>query len=355
MKNCILIFCLIFPLFLRGFSVNENFSAVPSGGYSEETGMMIGGVIVYSGEREFAGYAPSSKNAVFQVLYSFKKQITSNIIFSGTLKSLNIFDRVKLKLKKWPEDFYGFGNSSPEKNIEKFTLGEAELRNEAVRYLNGEFKISLINSFDFVKLRNLEDDGILINLSEKQKSYFNVGFGSGVEYDTRDDAYYPVSGVLLKLNWINFSKDLLSDFGYDEYLADFRYYMPFGKRTLLGSQFMINLKTGSVPFSQLSKLGKEMRGYRSMQFIDKGMLLYRTEFRSFPFYAEALRKYGFVVFVETGQVYDKLINISENKMHFSYGAGFRFKLVKNEDINLRADFALGDKGLNFSISAREVF
>jgi outer membrane protein assembly factor BamA len=355
MKIYILILCIIFPLLLCAFPVSENLSLIPALAYSEDTSVMLGGVAVYAKkDSTAASYYPSNK-AIIQFLYTFNNQATSNIVFGRRIKQLDVYDEFKLQLRKWPEDFYGFGNSASTEVIESFTANSVGFENDAKFYVNSKFKISILTSLFYSKLSELEANGLDKILTENEKEYTNLGLGLGFELDTRDHYNYPTKGYLVKTNWTNFSEDIISDFSYDHYLADLRSFIPLSTNTVLGSQVYTSVLTGDVPFDQLVKLGNEMRGYDATRFRDKGMFLSRLELRSFPFKSGFMKNKGVVLFSEFGQVFDTISEAQNSKMHYSAGFGFRFQLVKKEKINFRLDFAFGEDDSSFTISALEVF
>ena len=64
---------------------------------------------------------------------------------------------------------------------------------------------------------------------------------------------------------------------------------------------------------------------------------------------------GFAVFVGIGDVAHDLSNFKSSSIKYSYGLGMRYKLTKNEKVNIRIDFGISDDGNGLYLTMKEAF
>jgi len=72
----------------------------------------------------------------------------------------------------------------------------------------------------------------------------------------------------------------------------------------------------------------------------------------------SLRGIGFVFFAGAGEVGNELQNLSFSDLKYSVGTGFRLKIVKSENLNIRFDYAYGlgtERDSNFYLGIAESF
>jgi len=109
----------------------------------------------------------------------------------------------------------------------------------------------------------------------------------------------------------------------------------------------------SVPIRSLALLGgaNSMRGYYDGRYRDRNQLVFQAEYR-----LNVYKRFGVVIFGNTGDVGHTPADYSFKDLKYSYGAGIRFALTKTEKLNLRADYGIGS-GVNhgFYLQVGEAF
>ncbi|HEY6901132.1 MAG TPA: hypothetical protein VI233_10835, partial [Puia sp.] len=64
---------------------------------------------------------------------------------------------------------------------------------------------------------------------------------------------------------------------------------------------------------------------------------------------------GVVAFASTGEVAPTPGRFDLGGLHYAYGGGIRFMLSKEERLNLRIDYGLGEHSNAFTVQLREAF
>jgi outer membrane protein assembly factor BamA len=180
----------------------------------------------------------------------------------------------------------------------------------------------------------------------------NVGVGASFLYDTRNNILNARKGVYVELSGLKFSDRLGATYSYNSYTADFRKYFPINDRSVIAFQVLGLIKTGTVPFLQLSYLGGSdiMRGFYSGRYRDKVLGATQFEYRR-----QITDDWGAVAFVGLGNVTDELKHFDFRDIKNSIGVGARYMLDKKDRMNLRMDAGMGNGNLNFYIAIAEAF
>jgi outer membrane translocation and assembly module TamA len=107
-----------------------------------------------------------------------------------------------------------------------------------------------------------------------------------------------------------------------------------------------------TPFYDLCLIGQyqDLRGYSTGQYRDRLMLTGQAEYR-----LELWKRIGAVTFAGLGEVSPSIGRFSTNDLLPSAGAGLRFRLTRQNHMNLRMDYAWGTKSNAFYMSVAEAF
>jgi hypothetical protein len=179
-----------------------------------------------------------------------------------------------------------------------------------------------------------------------------ASLGPHVERDTRSDQFYPRSG-----SWFDFVIGFAGEAiggrrTYQMYQAAFSTYTSLSPRQVLATKINSCLAEGNVPFFDLCLLGQyqDIRGYQTGQYRDRAMLTAQAEYR-----LELWRRIGVVAFGGAGEVADGFDKFTGGSILPSGGAGLRFRLTRENHVNLRADYAWGKNSSALYISIAEAF
>ncbi len=183
----------------------------------------------------------------------------------------------------------------------------------------------------------------------------NLGLGLGVAYDSRPNALNTRDGWFAELGWLHYAQTWGSQYAFDNYNADVRFYKSFRTRQVFAAQFVGNVVSGSAPFNQLSLLGNEsmMRGYYTGRFRDQQYYALQAEYRWLPF--SFSKRIGGAVFLGAGTVAPQFSGVSADKIRLAGGAGLRYLLFAKKDIFLRMDLGFTREGTGFYIYTGEAF
>ncbi len=176
--------------------------------------------------------------------------------------------------------------------------------------------------------------------------------GPHVERDTRDDQFYPRSGTLLDGTALFASEAVGGQRTYQIYQAALSSYIGLGARQVLASRVNSCVAGDDAPFYGLCLLGQyhDLRGYPTGQYRDHAMLTGQSEYR-----LEVWKRLGLVLFGGLGGVADGFDKLSTDAILPSGGAGIRFRLTRQNHVNLRVDYAWGKKSNALYVSVAEAF
>jgi outer membrane protein assembly factor BamA len=179
-----------------------------------------------------------------------------------------------------------------------------------------------------------------------------LGAGFTARYDTRNNVSYPVRGVFHQLSWRLYDAVLGADYSLNTTSLDLRGYLPLGDRRVLALRALGVANGGTVPFQVMPALGGDqlMRGYFGGRFRERQLVAGQAEFRTYVW-----KRLGLAAFGAVGQVARDLDGLGMGRFHYSYGAGLRILLIKQEQMNLRMDFGFGEDQSGFYLGFAEVF
>jgi hypothetical protein len=167
-------------------------------------------------------------------------------------------------------------------------------------------------------------------------------FGTGVamSHDTRNHRFDPYDGLLAELRAVYYLKAFGSDFDYNKYEADLRWYSSLagGENHILGVQFLGIATFGDPPFYDAALLGGKqiMRGYYLGRYRDNKLLALQAEYRTQLFW-----RIAGVAFLGMGNVAENVPDFRIRTMFYSGGLGLRYKFDLIEKIYLRLDVGWG--------------
>ena len=174
-------------------------------------------------------------------------------------------------------------------------------------------------------------------------------------YDARNRRFNPFKGSLIRLTGI-LSEQLNGDeFGFLRYTLEYQRYFEIYKKDRIISFRAILDETHTpgdkvIPFYDMSVLGtaKTLRGFREGRFRDFGSLLFNIEYR-YPIWDT----WDGVVFLDQGEVFKNLGDISIGGFHRGYGFGIRLRTA--ESFLARAQLGRSKEGLRFILQFTQIF
>ncbi|MEA2095539.1 MAG: BamA/TamA family outer membrane protein [Candidatus Cloacimonadota bacterium] len=328
----------------------------PSLGYSDETGIYAGG-LAYLRYGSIESDSTSPKNLIyFSTEVSEKKQYSIHLLPKIYLNNGKYTILANVKFKHWPSTFYGIGNKHISDVEEEYTKREYDIEFEIRKKITNIWQIAFIYEFSQFQIKKLEESGLLA-IGDIPGSEDNItsGVGLNLSYDTRDSDTYPQNGCLYNFKSVLFSDIFASDYSFIRSEIDLRQYLSIFPNQILAFQGYFSTISDEVPFHKMSYLDDNMRAVTANKFIDRHSIVFRIENRIFPWSHPLLERFGFVAFLETGEVAGSMEGFSLNGLKLSYGAGFRISFLMNDRLNVRLDIGFGEQDQSLSMGSREEF
>ncbi len=262
----------------------------------------------------------------------------------------------KTRLQRFPLLYYGIGSDVAPNEPDVVDGFGAQLRHRIFHQVKGNFFAG--PQFDFQSLWQVQfgKNGIASRpLPLGSGGSTNFGLGLGIAYDNRPNALNTRNGLFAELGWLRYDAALGSDFEFDNFNADIRWYKSYLPKQVLAAQFVGNIVSGTAPFNQLSLLGSEtiMRGYYNGRYRDQHSYALQIEYRWLPL--PFSKRIGATTFLGTGVVAPHLSALNTSSFRLAGGAGLRFLLFPKKDIFLRFDLGVTREGLGFYIFSGEAF
>jgi Omp85 superfamily domain len=262
----------------------------------------------------------------------------------------------RVRFQRFPLLYYGIGPETGPENPDVVDGFGTQVRQRMFRNVKGNYFAGL--QFDYQALRRVEfgEGGISSRpLPLGSGGSSNFALGLGMAYDSRPNALNTRDGWFAELGWLHYDRAIGSEFVFDNFNADIRYYKSLRNKQVLTAQFVGNIVSGDAPFNQMSLLGSEtlMRGYYTGRYRDKQFYALQAEYRWLPF--PFSKRIGGVVFLGSGAVAPQLSALDGDDFRVAGGAGLRFLLFPKKDIFLRFDLGVTREGTGFYIFTGEAF
>lgn len=254
---------------------------------------------------------------------------------------------------RYPSKFWGLGPGAPEAAEEDYTPRNLVLAGTAQRRLGGGLWLGAGLEFADGRLAAVEAGGLLDGTGLPGSEPGSIlGATLLVDADTRDDVFAPERGHLRQVAVTLFGRVLGADHAFTRTRLDLRQYVPLGGRGTLALQALGVTTTAAPPFQTLPALGGQsvLRGYLEGRWRDRCLTVVQAELRR-----PLSGRFGWALFVGAGAVAPSPGSLALADAHVGYGLGARYRLLRDERLNLRADFGFGDEGSGFYFGAQEAF
>jgi outer membrane protein assembly factor BamA len=338
-----------------------------------QTGLVILPVIFYMPETKLAGGVgglvtvrpagspptarPSSLN--FYAIYTQLNQFEINLKPEIYLRQERYFLSADIIVNKFPYKYWGIGNNVPDVPEEESWKTDYTPRTLSVdlsfqrKLFPGQrFYVGLLGRLEHIKMVKRPDGGFVAGGVPGSEGGTTAGAGFILNWDTRDNVFYPRSGNYFQVKTFFHGGFLGGDFDYNLLDIDLRKYLPLPYRSILAMQAVLQTYSGTAAFYRMSRLGGDvtMRGYYKGRYRDRSYLAFQAEVR-FPVWW----RFSAVVFGGFGQVADGLGRLRFGEFKPSVGLGLRFLIAPKEGTNLRIDQAFGRGSSGFYFNAGEAF
>lgn len=170
---------------------------------------------------------------------------------------------------------------------------------------------------------------VLPDLSE---SFTLLGVGPTLEYDSRDEVWWPTSGSQGTANLLWYDKTILSDGSFLTSDARFAHYLSPAEDLVLAGEVRVARASDDAPFFMFPFI--DLRGFPSGRYLNTALAQAQAELRWMPF-----DRFGVVAFAGAGTVASDLGSLPEGNEAYSYGGGLRYRLSEADRMNIGVDLA----------------
>ncbi len=326
--------------------------AVPLIFFTPETrwGFGTAGIYTFRLKGERMESRPSKLQLGF--LYTMNKQVLFYLpyqLFIGD-ESINIYGEVGYYLFSYK--YFGIGNDTKKEAEETYDVDYPRFRINALKKVRPNLYLGLRYWMDDYNLVGLDSEGVLNNGNiPGSNSSFLSGAGLVLNYDSRDNLFFPSSGHYIETVLFANGKYLGSDFDFNKFYLDVRTYRAV-KKSVFAFNFLTELTSGTAPFNQLAYIGgaNKMRGIFEGRFKDNHLMVFQGEYRCPLFW-----RLKAALFASYGMVAADFGDFRPNHFKLSYGVGLRVLVNKKEKIHLRFDAGFGKKTNGFYVTIGEAF
>lgn len=334
----------------------SSFVALPYAFYSPETKFAFGAGSIYSwrSRNSLSGSRPSSMKIA--ATFTQKKQLIVALVPELYFKDESYYLYGSFAFYHYPDKFWGIGNDMPDEAEEDYSMDYVKtffnLQKRVARglYIGGRYQ------FEHIELIETADGGMLKNGAipgSEPGGGSASGLGFIVNYDTRNNVYYPSRGRYFQLYGVFFEETIGSDYTFNTFTLDLREYRSAFGNHVIAFQSLGIVTGGTPPLQMTALLGGSywMRGYFAGRYRDKNMIAFQTEYR-FPI----AWRFGGAAFAGLGDVAPEIGAFRLKEFKYSLGFGVRFMFDTQEKINARLDFGFGRYGNNgFYVMVTEAF
>ena len=248
--------------------------------------------------------------------------------------------------------YYGTGGQSDESVGLRMTM--VPIRVEATRRVTGGLYLGARVQYAHVGF-GLSDDSLpppFAPFGTEQRLSDELVLAPLVEFDDRDDQFYPTRGVLVDASASFLSSALGSDSTMQQFelLATWQHGWS-EKKNVVAAALQACYARGEVPINHLCIVGglNGLRGYEPGRYLDRTQVTLQAEYR------RRLGRFGVTAFAGVAQIAPSPGDLSTEDLLAAAGVGLRFRLTKQFPINYRADVAYGRDGVQAYFSVGEAF
>ncbi|WP_114781968.1 BamA/TamA family outer membrane protein [Botryobacter ruber] len=326
---------------------------LPTVGHAPETRWYIGAFSLFT-LRHHSGTHTRPSQFIAAANFTQNRQLVLSTEWNVFAKEGNYYSTGELVYLKFPENFYGIGPDAPAGHVEQYDSKRIEFNVTLLRRIKRHLYVGPRYQLQYMFALEPAPGGILDRkLVPGATGGLSSGVGAAAVFDNRQHILNPQQGTYAAASATAFGRATGSDFGFIRYQLDLRHYfrLPW-QQHLLALQAYGVFSSGSPPFRMLGLLGSSsiMRGYYPGRYRERQYLALQAEYR-LPLF----RRFGAAAFAGAGDVAYQLRQFQLTEFKPSYGLGLRFKINRQENLNLRLDYARGHNTSAFYLTLGEAF
>lgn len=327
---------------------------VPTLGSAPETGFYFGAVSLFN-MRLFADTLTRNSNAKVEFNYTAKRQIIGRLEWLITGAQNRWIWQGNNAFLRFPENIWQVGALAPSSSKELYQADRLEMLNGFYYRLRHKWYAGVVQRLqNMYHLKQTEGQLIKNGLLPGAAGGISSGVGMGIFFDSRFNLLNPEAGAAFyALRYLHFGRLVGSQYAFQSVELDVRrYFKGFATSHVIATQLFGYHTQGEVPFRLLGLMGGDglMRGMYMGRYRDKTYAAAQVEYR-WPVW----RWLGLTTFAAAGQVAPSFTQLTVYSPKVAGGIGLRIRVDKQENTNMRFDFARSSAGTGFYVSFGEAF
>jgi outer membrane protein assembly factor BamA len=249
---------------------------------------------------------------------------------------------------KFNLDYFGIGDDSALKdNPIPYSISTDMLFSQLLRRFPGSQDWYFGARYAYIRSNVIFDTEENPELPAISDDAITSSLGLIINYDSRDNNYYPAEGGNFEFAWSINDETIGSDFNFRKLSTSYDHYFSVTNKSVIALRAYLSDANGNVPFYLLPTL--RLRGFPAGRYKDNSLLSGHTEWRHKP-----VPRWGYVLFFEAGNVADNLDNIFDTETITAYGGGIRWQVTEDKLLNLGLDvgFSKDDYAIYVNIGER---
>ncbi len=237
--------------------------------YSPETGLGLGGGVLLTHRNADGPPGARPQSLPLLLIYTTKQQ--ANLALAPEI----YFDEERWALlsemvyQNFPSSFFGVGPDTPEDSEEDITTEFFLVDASILRRVYSYVRVGITGYWRRTNVLETEAGGVYELWRNRGRAGGTcAGVGPAVEWDSRDDIFYPSRGGRYRFLARFYREAWGSDFKFETYVIDVRRYFTLRPSHILAFQVYGRTSGGEVPIDKLAKLGLGMRGIYASRFLD---------------------------------------------------------------------------------------
>jgi len=323
--------------------------------YTPETSLTLGGGAVFVLRQKGEAATAKPDNVTLNAIYTTKNQSVIQMLPEFYIMKEKLKVKGTLLYMDMPTSYFGIGNngdmsySSIKAREEKYTNRTLLFQPQVTYAVWGALRTGISYDLKKTSIRNKAQGGELAGDAVKgSKGGIVSGLGLVLEYDSRDNIFYPSAGILAQVTSRAYGKALGSEYSYNCYALDVRGYVEIRDEHVLGLQFAAAAAGQDVPFYDMPLY--DLRGIYNSYFMNRAGYSAQAEYR----FKTGKRFYA-VLFAGAGNTAPGVGKLSLQNPQFSGGVGIRYRLDEKEKINFRLDLGASKWGVEPYFGITEAF
>ncbi len=315
----------------------------PTLGYEPETKFHFGAVALFTLDL-YQDSLTRTSNAKVEFNYTLRNQIILESDWNYFFKEEKWFSQGILHFSRYPDLYYGVGANSQLTDELLFETNRVDLSGGLYRNIGR--KLFLGGAMRYTNYAKVQSDSI--NTFDELRQRENFGASISAFYDNRNNLLNASEGSFLRV-------DLEYNFSSNDYIIfdfDLRKYYTLKHDFVLAGRAYNQFCFNEPAFYDYSVLGGDdyVRGYFYGRYRDLNLSTLQAELRT-----PMLWRVSFAAISGVSTLYGVNTSFGE-VIRPNYGMGLRFLVDKENDVNLRFDYVLGnEQNSGFYISFGESF